>query len=157
LYHHDFETVPFYLDANKANLHLGVSFEGTLVKQEPKEQGFRFLDYYPLINQRAHKLGKSKKILNNQFKTQYTEFLKLTCSKYKLDNAEAMWLIYYLLLQDKIDQAIDCYKKYQKQIENDSRVQFDYLRCYMDFYLGEPKYETALKISEKYLSYPVIK
>jgi hypothetical protein len=155
--HKDYEHIPLYLDAIKTRFDLGYSFDGTILKVEPREKNFRYLDYYPLINQRVHKLGKSKKILNNQFKEQYTLFLKVCCWKPRLDNADIMWLIYYFLLQDKIDQALDCYNKYKNQIKDDHRVQFDYLRCYMDFYLGEPNYETALQISENYINYPVIK
>jgi len=112
------ETIPLYLDAQKSSLQLGLCFSSQLVKKDPSEDGFRYLDYYPLINQRVHKLGKSKKILNDKFKTQYTQFLKVVASKYKMDNADAMWFIYYLLLQDKIEQALEFYFKYKDNIKD---------------------------------------
>jgi hypothetical protein len=110
------ETLPIYLDERKSVLNLGNSFYGSIVQKEPKEDGFRYLDYYPLVNQRVHKLGKSKKILNDKFKAQYTQFLKIVATKYQMGTSDAMWFIYYLLLQDKVEQALEFYNKYQNKI-----------------------------------------
>lgn len=101
---------------------MGYSFEAKSVRKEPKEDSFRFLDYYPLVNQRIHKLGKSKKILNDKFKAHYTLFLRILATKYKPSIEEVIWFIYYLLLQDKIDQALSTYKKYQSEIEASGRI-----------------------------------
>ena len=93
-----------------------------MVRKEPREENFRFLDYYPLVNQRIHKLGKSKKILNDKFKAHYTQFLRILAMKYHPSIEELIWFIYYLLLQDKIDQAIDIFNKYKARIEDGNKV-----------------------------------
>ena len=75
------------------------------------QNGFRFLDYYPLINQRIHVLGKNKKILNDKFKQQYLKFLRILAEKPQLSLADELWSVYYLLLQDKIELAIQKFDK----------------------------------------------
>lgn len=110
------------MDDIKSTLNLGKSFDGTIVNYQPKDSNFRFLDYYPLVNQRIHKLGETKEILNDKFKNHYTEFLKILATKYKPNIEELIWFIYYQLLQDNIEAAIDLFKRFSSDIEKANRV-----------------------------------
>lgn len=112
--HKDFDTLPIYLEAIKSTLPLGNYFISDSLKWFPEDTGFRYLDYYPLVNQRAHKLGKNKKILNDKFKNQYNRFLRMLCEKPFIEDADKLWLIYYFLLLDKIDEAIKLFDEYTK-------------------------------------------
>lgn len=67
--------------------------------------------------------------------------------------------MYYLLLQDRIEEAITAFKKINaeelKKSEN-FQLQYDYFAAYLDFYTGHPKFTVARDICMKYLNYPVL-
>ena len=69
-------------------------------------------------------------------------------------------LVYYLLLQDRIDEAVNIFSKINpKEVASDTleyRLQYDYFAAYLDFYTGYPEFAVARPICMKYLSYPVL-
>lgn len=130
-------------------------------KQElPLElKGFRLLEYHPILNARFHQLSKANtSILNNEFRETYYKFLKYLFEKFDRANTEdKLILTYYLLLQDRIDEAFAIYSK----IPSDSpeleplSLQYDYMGAYFDLYKGMPAFSKAKAICEKYFDYPV--
>ncbi len=38
----------------------------------------------------------------------------------------------------------------------DCQIQYDYLKAYLDFYIGGPDFKTARELSSKYMDYPVV-
>lgn len=59
---------------------------------------FEVKEYYPLINPRAHSLGKKKEnILNNAFKNTYTNFLLYLLQKQIPSNEDLLIFVNYLI------------------------------------------------------------
>ncbi|CAK89612.1 unnamed protein product (macronuclear) [Paramecium tetraurelia] len=118
----------------------------------------RFYEYYPLLAKRVHKLATIEQgILNVQLKQKYKEFLNYLVIKQDLSIADKIIFCYYLLLQSRINDAIQIYQSINTQFnEDDPVLQYDYLSAYLDFYIGYPNFDRARSICEKYLSYPVI-
>ena len=69
-------------------------------------------------------------------------------------------MAYYLLLQDRIDEAIKLFQNIDrdaiKEEGNECRLQYDYFAAYLDFYTGYPDFRVARSICEDYLDYPVL-
>ena len=120
---------------------LGTFFESGLVKCSERSSGFRHLDYFPLVNSRAHKLGDEQQagILNQQFKNTYNVFLKTMLEKDRLNNADWLCYTFYLLLQDRIQEAIKIYEQVDPSEFKKNptlQIQYDYMTAYLDFYTG---------------------
>jgi hypothetical protein len=60
---------------------------------------------------RAHQLGSARTILNDKFKVQYERFLNMLCYKKDLSAEDWMAATYYMLLQDRIDDAKKFFNK----------------------------------------------
>ena len=70
------------------------------MKTTPEEVDFRHLDYFPLVNSRAHKLGDTESvgILNREFKATYDKFLSTMLEKRELSFEDTLAFVYYFLL-----------------------------------------------------------
>ena len=115
-----------------------------------------------MINSRAHKVGDdiNAGILNVQFRETYNKFLVTIVEKKALENEDWLNLTYYLLLQDRVSEAMDTFKRFDpKQLENDTklRIQYDYMTAYLDFFNGfDTQFKEARRISKLYEEYPVL-
>jgi len=147
----------------------GYYFDSKLLKVRPIDSNMRHLDYYPLVNSRAHKniLGgagstsaaNQPMILNANLYMQYKKFILYLIEKPIWDLADKMNLAYYLFLQDRVPEGLSIFSKIdQKEIEKEARLklQYDYMAAYLDFYVGAPEFKIARKIVSQYLEYPVI-
>jgi len=67
-------------------------------------------------------------------------------------------LTYYLLLQDRIDEAMKIFKRITMTGKEDEefKLQYDYFAAYLDFYSEDHKFQRARDICIKYLNYPVL-
>ena len=98
---------------------------------------FDYLEYFPLVNKRTHILGKQQQILNAQLKSTYKAFLEYlsfhTDSIYNAQSNDLISLIYYLLVQNRIEQSIEVYNilMSKNNINDMDSFLFDYLRAYM--------------------------
>ena len=120
---------------------------------------YQHLEYKPLVNARAHKVGLQRTILNDKFYAQYMQFMKVLSCKPKLDNEDLLAVTYYLFLQDRVEEAlvflgqVDNSVKTDKEPKVEERLQLDYLLTYAAFYIEDAK--TARQIASKYADYPV--
>ena len=115
---------------------------------------YQHLEYSPLINARAHQLGRKRKILNDRFYDQYQGFLKKLGYQPALSAEDRLAVTDYLLLQDRVAQAMDFFREIKPE-QVHSRIQYDYIRAYLDFYTETP--EKARQIAEIYADYPVVR
>ncbi len=153
IFHNDPEIIGEYLPNTGFAKRCGYYIDSPILKIDPFEMGlYEHLEYKPLINARVHMVGKKRKILNDRFFMQYTKFMKTLRYKAKPCSADFMEIVYYLLLQDRIDEALSFFKRIRYK-EIDSQVQYDYAKTYLDFYLGSLK--DVRKTAEKYAKYPV--
>jgi hypothetical protein len=123
------------------------------------------LEYSPIVNARAHQIGAKRTILNDRFKAQYEQFTSLLCLKPgPLSNEDLMSACYYMLLQDRIDEAKSLFEripaeqfkhkpKSESNTVNHLQLQYDYLATYLDFFNDAPT--RAREIASAYVDYPV--
>lgn len=118
----------------------------------------QLMEYYPLVNSRVHMLKRdSSNILNNELKAQYKSYLRYLSEKTDPSYIDKLGLVYYLLLQDRINDALKVFKGIQaSEIEQSGQLQYDYIAAYLDFQDGYPHFKVAREIIDKYLDYHVI-
>jgi hypothetical protein len=120
---------------------------------------FDIKEYSPLINPRTHNIGnKHHNIQNKEFKDTYAEFLKYCFEKGELQNRDRLILCSYLVLQDRIDEALKQMGGVirDRSLESEELVlQLDYLTAYLSFYTEYPEYPTAKNICQKYMGYHI--
>ncbi|HEY3325008.1 MAG TPA: hypothetical protein VGP72_31430 [Planctomycetota bacterium] len=113
---------------------------------------YQHLEYSPLVNARAHRLGKGNKILNERFYQQYMRFLEVLRYKPALDDADRLTTAYYLLLQDRIEDGLAFFKRVDLA-KVPSRLQYDYAQAYVDFF--SDGHNVAREIAQRYKDFPV--
>ena len=131
----------------------GGRLTSTLLTIDPvARRTFEHLEYKPLVNARAHSLGKRRQILNDRFHHQYHQTLHQLSYERILDDDDLLTVTYYLLLQDRIEEALSTFA----QINVDkvsTKMQYDYCAAYLDFFTDN--HQKARGISEKYIDHPV--
>lgn len=115
-------------------------------------QQYEHLEYKPLINARAHQLGSKRQILNDRFYVQYGELLQILACQNELDDNAKLEVTYYLLLQDRIGEALTFFARINPD-RIQSRMQYDYCSAYLDMFQSNPS--MAATIAEQYKDYPV--
>ncbi|KAI1295221.1 hypothetical protein EDD11_007941 [Mortierella claussenii] len=103
---------------------------------------FKYLEYFPLINARAHKATRDATILNDKFRVQYLRFLKLLCQKPRHEIDDLLMLVVYLLAQDRIMEAKEKFQQLSTLMTSASgssarhqyfqQLQYDYLWVYLN-------------------------
>ncbi|MDB6175305.1 MAG: hypothetical protein JWL59_4616 [Chthoniobacteraceae bacterium] len=131
----------------------GPWFTSKLITIDPIERrAYQQLEYTPLVNQRAHRLGAENRIPNPVLRGQYQELLRILTHKPALDPIDEMSVTYYLFLQDRVEEALVRFETIKPELLP-TRIQYDYFRCYAAFYREKP--EEARSIASSYQQYPV--
>ncbi len=131
----------------------GRYLQSPLLTLDPVERRtYQHLDYRPLINARAHQLGRQRQIVNKRLLQQYQRLLSILAYKATLDNDDLMALTYYMLLQDRTEEAMRFFARVRADRLH-TRLQYDYFTAYLDFYQEEPK--AARRIARQYADYSV--
>jgi len=157
------ELVIDFLNAQKhLKRQCGYYFDSKLFTVRPIDSGIRHLDYYPLVNPRAHKNlantidNPQPMILNEQFYETYKAFILYLIEKPEWDLIDNMNLIHYLILQDRVTEAIQRFNKIKERPKETLKLQYDYTAAYLDFYTGAPEFKKAREIVAEYIKYPVL-
>ncbi len=152
--HNDAPAIRQFLQfANDFVRQCGDWLDSPLLAIDPIERrDYQHLEYWPLVNARVGQLGRKREILNDRFFSQYQRLLKILSYRGKLDGAELISVTYYLLLQDRVSEAFDQYDAI-KPAALATKLQYDYLTAYMDFYKADSK--AARTIAVKYAEYPI--
>ncbi|MEW6741411.1 MAG: hypothetical protein AB1486_01525 [Planctomycetota bacterium] len=131
----------------------GAAIESPLLTIDPViRKSYQHLEYKPLINARAHRLGGRREILNDRFHEQYQRLLAVLSCRRVLDDDDLMSVVYYLLLQDRVEEALAFFGRVNPQ-NLETRLQYDYLAAYVDFFT--PGLDGARRIVAAYENYPV--
>jgi hypothetical protein len=154
LYHADVATArQFLLHADNLVNEAGGPIDSTLLAINPVDRHqYEHLEYKPLVNARAHALGHRRQIVNDKFLEQYHRFLKTLSYHKQLDDADLLAETYYLLLQDRIDEATDTFARVNPD-RMATNIQYDYCQAYLDMFNDEPR--KARSIATRYLKHPV--
>ena len=125
----------------------------TLLTIDPvARRTFEHLEYKPLVNARAHSLGKRRQIVNDRFFGQYHATLKQLSYERTLDDEDLLAVTYYLLLQDRIEESLSTFGRVNAD-KVATRMQYDYCAAYLDFFSDDHK--RARGIADKYANHPV--
>jgi hypothetical protein len=135
--------------------HCGTALQSPLLTIDPVERhAWQHIEYMPLFNARAHRIGKNHRIMNRHFGWQYAAFLRVLGARATLDDADWMSATYYLLLQDRVEDAMTCFARVRPE-RLPTHVQYDYMRAYLDFFSAD--HAIARGIAERYRDYPVLR
>jgi hypothetical protein len=115
-------------------------------------RSYEQLEYKPLVNARAHRLSAKREILNDRFFQQYLRLMQILACRHELNDDDLLAVAYYLLLQDRIDEA----RTFFARVRPDglaTRPQYDYCDAYLDFFHDNPT--RAREIASRYANHPV--
>jgi hypothetical protein len=94
---------------------------------------YQHLEYAPLINARAHRLGAKRRILDSALDEQYRQFLDRLAHRERPSSDDLLEAVHYLLTMDRVDDALPVLARVEKR----SRIQYDYLAAYVACYRGD--------------------
>ncbi|MDB6007511.1 MAG: hypothetical protein JWR15_4498 [Prosthecobacter sp.] len=151
LLHNDAATLRQGLKDDEINL--GPYFASSLVTVDPIERrSYEQLEYSPLVNQRAHRVGNEWRIANPAVLEQYTKLLGILAHKPQLDAMDNLSVAYFLFLQDRVEEALARFKSIDAA-KLPTEIQHDYFQCYAAFYEGD--LAAARGLAAKYADHPV--
>ncbi len=154
LLHNDLATLREWIQhQNDFIAECGPYLSTPLIALDPVERrAYEHLEYSPLVNPRAHRLGNEARIANPAILTQYRALLDVLAHKPALVAADHMSVAYYLFLQDRIEEAL---ARFSRVDANDlpTRLQHDYFQCYVGFY--QDNLADARRIAAQYRDYPI--
>ena len=154
VYHNVVPVIRQYLQHNDFANQVGVHLDSPLLTVDPViRHRYQHKEYWPLVNPRQHRLGKDYRILNQQFFAQYEQWLSYLRYRPELDSRDRIASTYYMILQDRITDALNQYGKIGGDVPLETKVQKDYFDAYLAFSQEEP--DRAAKIASRYEDYPV--
>lgn len=154
LYHNDRQAIREYLQHRDDFLtQCGDAIETSLIVIDPVvRKTYQHLEYGPLINARIHRPDEVRRIDNDRFHQQYLRFLKVLSYRPTLTDEDFMEITYYLLLQDRVDEALATFAKVKRD-RLETQLQYDYMQAYLAFSQGQPS--AACRLAARYADYPV--
>lgn len=131
----------------------GPALQSPLLTIDPvARHSYQHLEYRPLVNARAHRLGARREIVNDRLLQQYRSFLAILSCQRELTDEQLLAVTYYLLLQDRVEEALNCFGRVRPE-QLAERLQYDYFTAYLDFFTADPQQAGA--IVARYAEYPV--
>ena len=152
--HNDTKTIREFLDhADQLTSKCGMAFSSELLTIDPfLRNWYQQREFTPLVNARAHQLGADRKILNSRIHQQYEKLMQILGHHGELDSDNRLVVTYYLLLQDRIDEALQQFAKVESK-EVVKTMPYAYCDAYLDLYREKP--DSALRKAQKWVDYPV--
>ena len=140
------------LQVNLAN-RVGPSLRSPLLDIQPIDRRFyEHLEYAPLVRARIHRLGTDDEILNPTFLTQYRQFVRVLGFMREIPKSEKLALTYYLLLQNRIEEALSTFDTLQRD-DVETKLQWDYVDGYLAMH--REAFDRAEKIANQYVNHPI--
>ena len=131
----------------------GAALESPLIGIDPVVRRiYEQRDYRPLVNARRHVLGGRRQIQNQKLHAQYHRLLKVLSYRETLNDDDRMAVVYYLLLQDRIAEALDLFAAVDPE-NLQTQVQYDYFTSYLAFFSADP--QAARLVADRYVDFPV--
>tara|TARA_R110002049_G_scaffold4601_4_gene31941 strand:+ start:203827 stop:210162 length:6336 start_codon:yes stop_codon:yes gene_type:complete len=110
------------------------------------------LEYAPLVRARIHRLGEENEILNPTFLNQYREFMRVLSHRQNVESDEALVLSYYLLIQNRITEAIKTFDAIDA-VAVSAKLQYDYMKAYLAMHRGNVA--VAQQLARQHADHPV--
>jgi hypothetical protein len=131
----------------------GASLDSPLLTIDPVERGaYEHLEYSPLVNARAHQLGRERTILNDRFREQYQRLMRILCYRPQLNETDRMAVVCYLLMQDRLDEALAFFTPIKRD-QLETPLQYDYCAAWLALSRGDTA--GARTLAQEYAQYPV--
>jgi len=152
LLHRDTPRIRAWLRAEPARLgDAGPVLE--MIGRDAEHTGlYEHLEYAPLVNARAHKLGPKLRILNDGFAQQYRRFLELVAHRPAPTGEDLLAAASYFAAQDRAEAALYTLSRVAPASITE-RMQLDYLAAYAACLTGEPA--RARELVLRWRDYPV--
>jgi hypothetical protein len=151
--HNDPAAVREYLRRSSFAGRCGLWLESPLLTLDPVERfDFQHLEYAPLVNPRAHRVGAKRTILNAAFLQQYQRFLKVLSYKPQLTAEDRLTAATYMMLQDRVEEALVWFGRVDRAAVAEA-LQYDYLGAYLAFYRGDTA--AARELAERHADEPL--
>ena len=132
---------------------VGPVFDSALLDVEPIERRMHeILEYSPLVRARIHRLGEQDEILNPTFLNQYRQFVRVLGYSPRIDDSEQLVLSYYLLLQNRIEEAIAAFAKVEREAV-ETKLQYDYVQAYLAMH--QEQIDVAERIARTHQHHPI--
>lgn len=155
IHHHLKASIPTFLQHSEYADHCGLFIDSPLLTLDPvARRAYQHLEYKPLVNARAHLLGKKRKILNDRLYDQYHRLLTYLSYRPELKSEDLLAVCHQLLLQDRAPEAIAFFERIDPE-RLASRLQYDYIRAYFGFYTSA--FDEMRAIAGRYTDYPVMR
>ena len=150
LIHHDAARLREWLSHQSDFLRTcGPWLDSPLVSTDAVALGwYQHLEYAPLINARAHRLGNQRTILNQSLATHYTAFLEQACFRAEMTHDDLLSATYYLLLQDRVTEGLAMLQRVDRT-RITCHLQYDYVRAYAAFFSAEPQQARAIAAAHR--------
>ena len=154
LKHRDEQAMKAYLSLRDDLVQrVGPVLNSPLLDVEPIERRMHeLLEYAPLVRARIHRLGDENEILNPTFLQQYQGFVGVLGYSSDVSPEEELVLTYYLLLQNRIEEAINRFGDIKRDVMA-TKLQYDYVDAYLAIHREE--FGVAEKIARQYAEYPI--
>ncbi|NNE01424.1 MAG: carboxypeptidase regulatory-like domain-containing protein [Pirellulaceae bacterium] len=150
LHHRDESAMQQYLALRSGLVQrVGPVLNSPLLTVDPIERRtYELLEYAPLIRARIHRLGDENEILNSTFLAQYRNFVQMIGFSQETPPDERLVLTYYLLLQNRIQEAIETFSNIDRESVT-TQLQYDYVRAYLAMH--NEAYDEAERIAGQYV------
>ncbi len=154
LFHQDARTTREFLCRHGFVKRCGAWIDSPLLTVDPVERKtYEHIEYSPLFNGRAHRFGRRRRILDEDLARQYTRLMRILGYVPKLTDRDRLAVTYYLLLQDRIEEALSMFDDIDRDRMSGGGIQYDYMRAYLDFYRGN--LNDARTLANRYAKHPV--
>jgi hypothetical protein len=153
-YHDNRQVIREFLQHRDGFLNqCGESIDSPLIVIDPVvRKTYEHLEYAPLINARIHGTDDARRITDDRLRHQYMRFLKVLSYRPVLNDEDFMEVAYYLLLQDRVDEALTVFAKVKRD-KTATQMQYDYMQAYLAFSQGQPS--VACRLVARYSDYPL--
>ena len=132
---------------------VGPALNSPLLKVEPIERRqHELLEYSPLVRARIHPLRNQPEILNPTFLGQYRSFVRMLAFLGETPASERLVLTYYLLLQNRIEEALAEFAKIDRGTV-ETQLQYDYVSAYLAIH--QERLDVAQQLAARYQDHPV--
>ena len=131
----------------------GAYIDSPLVTINPvARKTYQHLDYKPLVNARVHQLGRNRQIMNQRLYGQYHNMLTILGYRRALTDDDRMAITYYLLLQDRVEEALSFFDGVNAA-DLQTSLQYDYFAACLSLYREDV--DSARQIARRYVKHPV--
>ncbi|WFB36278.1 hypothetical protein P3T73_00685 [Kiritimatiellota bacterium B12222] len=153
IFHQDIPVSQVWLANSPLAKNVGPVLNSPLLTVNPVEaKTYQHLEYDPLVNPRSYAVGGELEILNTALDQQYRAFLYNNLYRDELGAEEQLSLVYYLQLQDRLEDAFTELAKINEE-ELVEKIQWAYLQAWMA--LRNLEIDKALALATPYVDYPV--